>query len=76
MGENAVLTDQRNQQVEVQCQRVSQRTPPSNFFSVPLRCPATCDESVTRELQSPDNVLRDKPQNCPECSLKVIDAAS
>lgn len=65
----AVLTDQRDGNVEICCTRVGVRGT-EDFFQPRLRCAAACPESAIAELQGPSQIVRSRPHACPYCSAE------
>lgn len=71
----AVLTDQRNKHIAVQCKRILKGTPTRDLFSTPLLCSGTCSDSAVQEMNRPYADLGSMAQNCPACMDVMKDQA-
>ena len=63
----AVLTDQRDGQVQISGKRISEGREPEDLFSQPIRCAATCPDAAITVLQGGIKELLLRSHMCPEC---------
>lgn len=68
----AVLTDQRDRCVRLECKRIVDGTATTDFFSSPLKCAATYAEELISQLRDVSYTgLRSRKQSCPDCILRA-----